>query len=170
MAATDLKELSRDVLRPQGVTLASYETYKQAQRAVDYLADEKFPVQYVTIVGNDLRQVEHVTGRMSWGRALAAGFGSGAWVGLFVGLLLGLFALDGAAWIGAIVTGIVLGGAVRFGAGRSWLRPDAGPAGLHVVHGCRRHDVRRLVRPARGRRGPRSPRQTHADSSEGGGP
>lgn len=75
---------------PKGWPIGSYTTYKQAQRAVDYLSDEEFPVQNVTIVGVDLMQVERVTGRLSWGRVLGAGLVSGAWLGVFIGLLVGI--------------------------------------------------------------------------------
>jgi len=77
---------------PTGLTVGTYDTYERAQRAVDYLSDNKFPVEYVTIVGNDLRLVERVTGRLNQGRAAATGAAGGAWWGLFVGLLLSLFA------------------------------------------------------------------------------
>ena len=71
--------------------VASYENYAEAQRAVDYLSDNEFPVEKVTIVGQGLRFVEQVTGRLNWGRAALSGLFSGAWTGLFVGLLVGLF-------------------------------------------------------------------------------
>lgn len=94
--------------RPSGWVIGTYDTYLEAQRAVDYLSDEKFPVEHTTIVGNNLRQVEKITGRLTWGRALTGGLASGAWFGLFVGLLLGLFA-PGSSWLGAVLTGVVLG-------------------------------------------------------------
>ena len=77
---------------PVGQVIARYATYGEAQRAVDYLSDNRFPVQAVTIVGTDLRSVERVTGRLTYGRVALAGALSGAWFGLFVGLLLSLFA------------------------------------------------------------------------------
>src|SRR5919107_2379346 len=92
-----------------GVQVGSYDSYEQAQRAVDFLSDEKFPVENVTIIGSDLRQIEQVTGRLTTGRAIAAGAAGGAWWGLFVGLLLGIFATDGAAWFGSILTGLLIG-------------------------------------------------------------
>jgi len=76
---------------PRGEPIASYNTYLDAQRAVDFLSDNHFPVENVTIVGSDLRMVERVTGRLSYGRVSVAGGLSGAWFGLFVGLLLSLF-------------------------------------------------------------------------------
>ncbi len=95
--------------RPSGWVIGTYDTYLEAQRAVDYLSDEKFPVENTTIVGNNLRQVEKITGRLTWGRALTAGLASGAWFGLFVGLLLGIFVPEGSSWIAAVLTGIILG-------------------------------------------------------------
>jgi hypothetical protein len=92
-----------------GVQVGSFDSYEQAQAAVDHLSDEKFPVENVTIIGSDLRMVERVTGRLSWGRAIGAGAASGAWFGLFVGLLLGIFAVDGSSWIGSVLTGLVIG-------------------------------------------------------------
>ena len=88
--------------------LGSYKTYLDAQRTVDRLTDASFPVESVEIVGRDLRFVEKVTGRMSSGRATAAGAGSGAWFGLFIGLLVGLFT-PAPEWIWLMLLGVVLG-------------------------------------------------------------
>ena len=46
----------------------------------------------VSIVGSDLKTVERVTGRLTYGRAALAGGLSGLWFGLFLGLLFVLFA------------------------------------------------------------------------------
>ena len=92
-----------------GVQVGSYDSYERAQAAVDYLSDQKFPVENVTIIGTDLRMVETVTGRLTAGKAIAAGAAGGAWWGLFVGLLLGIFSVDGSAWIGSVVTGLLIG-------------------------------------------------------------
>jgi len=94
-------------------SLGIYDDYADAQRAVDYLSDEGFPVQNVLIVGTDLKQVERVTGRLTTPRVLIAGAASGAWLGLLVGLLLGIFA-KGGAYFATVLTGIMLG--VLFGA------------------------------------------------------
>lgn len=79
-------------------SLGVFERYDDAQRAVDYLSDEEFPVQNCMIVGTDLRQVERVTGRLSTGRVAAGGLLSGIWLGLFVGLIFALFASSGDAF------------------------------------------------------------------------
>ena len=92
---------------PAGDEVAAYDTYLEAQQAVDYLSDHKFAVEHVTIVGTDLRMVERVTGRLSYGRVALAGALSGAWFGFFVGLLLSLF--GGAGMGGVLLVGIGLG-------------------------------------------------------------
>ena len=101
-----------------GVQVGSYDSYERAQAAVDHLSDEKFAVANVTIIGTDLRMIEKVTGRLTWGRALAAGAAAGAWWGLFVGLLLGIFSTNGANWIGSVLTGLLIG--LVFGALFGW--------------------------------------------------
>lgn len=95
---------------PKGWPIGAYPTYAEAQRAVDYLSDREFPVQQVTIVGVDLMQVERVTGRLSWPKVLGGGVLTGAWLGLFIGLLLGIFTAD--LWA-VLPVGLVAG--VMFG-------------------------------------------------------
>jgi hypothetical protein len=84
---------SRDEGRalPRGETVGRYTAYLDAQKAVDYLADNKFPVERVSIIGNDLKTVERVTGRLSYPRVALASAATGAWFGFFVGLILTLF-------------------------------------------------------------------------------
>lgn len=84
---------------PPGHPIATYRSYLEAQRAVDYLSDEKFPVQHVSIVGTDLKMVERVTGRLTYGRVALAGALSGAYFGGFVGLVLGLLGGTGLATV-----------------------------------------------------------------------
>lgn len=74
-------------------TAASYASYAEAQRAVDYLSDQKLPVERLAIVAEGLRFVEQVTGRLNYGRAALNGALSGATTGTFVGFPLGLFNL-----------------------------------------------------------------------------
>jgi hypothetical protein len=97
-----------------GIQVGSYDSYERAQAAVDFLSDEKFPVENVTIIGSDLRMVEKVTGRLTRGRAIAAGAAGGAWWGVFVGLLLGIFSTTGAGWVGSLLLGLGIG--LLFGA------------------------------------------------------
>ncbi|KQY59922.1 hypothetical protein ASD11_10460 [Aeromicrobium sp. Root495] len=89
-------------------SLGVFDDYASAQKAVDFLSDEQFPVQNVLIVGTDLKQVERVTGRLTTGRVAAAGAASGAWFGLFVGLLIGAFSNEG-SWIATVLGGLGFG-------------------------------------------------------------
>lgn len=93
--------------RTPAVTVAVYLDYASAQRAVDYLSDNEFPVEQTAIVGTDLRLVERVLGRMTIARAALAGAASGAWFGLFIGLLFALFTTRG--WLLVMVTGLLIG-------------------------------------------------------------
>jgi hypothetical protein len=54
-------------------TVARFDGYGSAQRAVDRLSDDGFPVEQLDIVGSDLQMVERVTGRLTKWRAAAAG-------------------------------------------------------------------------------------------------
>ena len=72
-------------------SLAVYDDYAAAQKAVDFLADEKFPVEQCLIVGTDLKRIERITGRLTTGKVAAGGVASGVWLGLFVGLIFSLF-------------------------------------------------------------------------------
>lgn len=78
-------------------------------RAVDHLSDEHFPVETVDIIGSDLRLLEQVTGRLTKSRVAAAGAASGAWFGVFIGPLVGLFT-RGPIWLGLIIGGVLIGG------------------------------------------------------------
>jgi hypothetical protein len=76
---------------PRGEVVGTFESYPEAQQAVDVLARADFPVDKVSIIGSDLKSVERVTGKLSWGRVAVAGAASGAWLGIFFGLLLVIF-------------------------------------------------------------------------------
>jgi uncharacterized membrane protein len=98
---------------PKGDVIATYGTYQEAQTAVDKLADtEGFPVQSAAIVGNDMKSVERVTGRLSWGRAAGAGAASGLWLGLLFGLVTTIFTPANAnPGVGYLLGAVLLGAA-----------------------------------------------------------
>lgn len=83
--------------------VASYGSYGEAQRAVDHLSDEGFPVQRLSIVGGDLKIVEQVTGRKGYGQAAVQGASSGAVAGAFFGFFFGLLGA-----IDPIISGVAL--------------------------------------------------------------
>lgn len=84
-------------------TVAAYRAYPEAQRAVDFLADRKFPVERTAIVAEGLSLVEQVTGRRGWGQALLDGVLSGALTGALFGFIFGLF-----NWITPVLSSLTL--------------------------------------------------------------
>ncbi|HVW42229.1 MAG TPA: general stress protein [Amycolatopsis sp.] len=92
---------------PTGWPIGSYESYADAQQAVDHLANSDFPVADLTIVGVEPMLVERVAGKLSWRRVLGSAAMSGAWFGIFVGLLLSLFSTG--AGLLPILIGLVAG-------------------------------------------------------------
>lgn len=112
---------TRDVPDDDGVTIAEYTEYREAQAAVDALSDAGLEMRGVRIVGRGMSSVEIVTGRMTKGRAAGLGAASGAWFGLFIALLIGLF-VPAPAWLWLLLVGILVGalwGAV-FGFAGHW--------------------------------------------------
>lgn len=94
---------------PQGDAISTYDHYVDAMQAVDRLARANFPVNAVSILGNDVRSVERVTGKLSYGRVALMGALSGAYLGLFLGLLLFLFQPENEGIGGLFVAAIVIG-------------------------------------------------------------
>jgi predicted lipid-binding transport protein (Tim44 family) len=99
-------------------SLGTYDTYAEAQKAVDFLADREFPVENVMLVGTDLKQVERVTGRLTSGRVMLGGLLSGVWIGVFVGLVFAMF--EGGEGLVPRMLSTVLIGAV-FGLVWAWI-------------------------------------------------
>jgi hypothetical protein len=96
-------------------TITTVTSYEAAERAVDFLSDEHFPVEHVTIVGTGLRYVEQVSRRLATGNAALIGAGSGALLGLFWGLLFGLFfTVDSGSFFGVLGYSLIIG--MTFGA------------------------------------------------------
>ena len=97
---------------PTGDVIATFGTYQEAQAAVDKLAEsDGFPIAGAAIVGNDMKSVERVTGRLSWGRAAGAGAASGLWLGLLFGLVTTIFGSNAGPGylIGAVLLGAAFG-------------------------------------------------------------
>ena len=94
---------------PKGEAISTYDHYVDAMQAVDRLARANFPVNAVSILGNDVRSVERVTGKLSYGRVALMGALSGAYLGLFLGLLLFLFQPENEGIGGLFIAAIVIG-------------------------------------------------------------
>ncbi len=96
------------------VTIASYSDYASAQKAVDYLSDEGFPVQHSAIVGSDLHLVERVMGRVTVLRAALTGGVAGIWFGLLLGLILSIANEGETAVLGVAILIGAIGGALYY--------------------------------------------------------
>lgn len=94
---------------PRGEIVSTYDRYQDAKHAVDVLARANFPVREVSIVGNDVRSVERVTGKLTYGRVALMGALSGAYLGLFLGLLLFIFQPDNSAIAGVFLAAVSIG-------------------------------------------------------------
>jgi hypothetical protein len=94
---------------PKGDVLGTYDTYLEAQGVVDRLAKADFEVSKLSIVGNDLKTVERVTGKLTWSRAALAGAASGAWLGLFFGLVFTIFGPPSAQAFGFVLAALLIG-------------------------------------------------------------
>lgn len=88
-------------------TIGTYPSYAEAQKAVDYLSDNKFAVEKTVIVAEGLKFVEQVTGRLNWGRVISAAASSGALTGVLIGLFLGFF--FGGPLLNIVIYGLVVG-------------------------------------------------------------
>jgi hypothetical protein len=83
--------------------LGSYAGYAEAERAVDHLADNGFPVERTAISGRGLSSYEQVTGRLTTGKAALQGAVSGAVIGALLGWLFGVF-----SWVDPLISGLLL--------------------------------------------------------------
>ncbi|MDO4411550.1 general stress protein [Cutibacterium sp.] len=91
---------------PQSVVVV--DDYETAQKIVDTLSDKEFPVENLCIVGTDLKTMERVIGRRTWGSVLGQGAVSGLGMGLLVGLMMLLFT-PGEAFFAVLLTGLLVG-------------------------------------------------------------
>ena len=94
---------------PKGDVLGTYDTYPEAQSVVDRLSKADFDVTQLSIVGNDLKTVERVTGKLSYGRGALAGAASGLWLGLFIGLVFTIFTPPTSQTLGFIAASLLIG-------------------------------------------------------------
>ncbi|MEU6718419.1 general stress protein [Nonomuraea sp. NPDC046802] len=98
--------------------VGSYDTCEQAREAVAFLADNGIPAHRVGIVGENLRLMENVLGRMTTPCAAGMGAALGAWFGLPSSLMVLLVAGPWAALLAGMAFGALLGAA--FGVTACW--------------------------------------------------
>ena len=110
---------------PQSVGI--YNSYADAQKAVDYLADEKFEVQNLAIVGTELKSVERVLGRRSWSTVVTQGLQSGVSTGLLVGLVMMIFTRP-QSFLALLLVSLAIGIVLGIGFSAAALRDEPGQA------------------------------------------
>ncbi|RRD43561.1 general stress protein [Buchananella hordeovulneris] len=115
MARFSVNELRYPTM-PHGTVVASFRNYRDAQAAVDKLADAGFPVETTTIVGSDLHIVERITGRLTLSKVVASSLMQGAWFGMLIGLFYVLFAAPESA-VPILLGGVAMGAAFGLAAG-----------------------------------------------------
>lgn len=90
-------------------TLGVYDSYSDAQKAVDQLADADFPVSNLAIVGTDLRLIERVTGRRTWGTVLTQGVTSGLSTGFIVAIVMMILQPQPNSFFAMLLTALLIG-------------------------------------------------------------
>lgn len=94
-----------------GQNVASFPNYEAAQKAVSTLVAAEVPARDIAIVGQGLRSVEKVTGRLGYATAARAGATNGVLLGLLFSaiLVIGSPSVPIQAFVGVIFVGIALG-------------------------------------------------------------
>jgi len=94
-----------------GQTVASFPTYEAAQKAVSTLIAAEIPARDIAIVGQGLRSVERVTGRLGYATAARSGAINGVLLGLLFSaiLVIGSPSVPIQAFVGVIFVGIAIG-------------------------------------------------------------
>ncbi len=92
-------------IQMQDMTVGTFETHEQAERAIRRLIDAGLPAAHLSIVTQGLEAREEVQGYVTTGEIAAQGAGMGAWAGGFVGLFTGAAFL----WVPVIGPLVVLG-------------------------------------------------------------
>ncbi|WP_246159733.1 general stress protein [Microbacterium rhizomatis] len=94
-----------------GETIATYPTYEAAQKAVSALIAGEVPAREIAIVGQGLRSVERVTGRLGYAAAARSGAINGVLLGLFFSaiVVLGTPSVPIQVFVGVLFVGIAIG-------------------------------------------------------------
>ncbi|MDN3494690.1 hypothetical protein QL996_02005 [Planococcus sp. APC 4015] len=94
-----------------GQTVASFPTYERAQKAVSSLIAADVPARDIAIVGQGLRSIERITGRLGYAAAARSGAINGVLLGLLFSaiLVIGSPAVPIQAFVGVLFVGIALG-------------------------------------------------------------
>ena len=107
--------------------IGKFTEYTEAVGFVETLINHGFPAGSIAIVGKDLRSVERVRGKMTYGRIAISGAMTGSWLGLIIGLFLATSATpDASPSIGSTFSTVLIGAGIgmlinllRFGIARN---------------------------------------------------
>ncbi|WP_426320207.1 general stress protein [Microbacterium sp. E-13] len=94
-----------------GPTVASFPTYEAAQKAVSSLITADIPARDIAIVGQGLRSIERITGRLGYASAARSGAVNGILLGLLFSaiLVIGSPSVPIQAFVGVLFVGIAIG-------------------------------------------------------------
>lgn len=94
-----------------GQTVATFDQYEAAQKAVSTLIAEDIPAREITIVGQGLRSMERVTGRLGYATAARSGAINGLLLGMLFSAIfvLGMPNVPIQAFVGVLFVGIAVG-------------------------------------------------------------
>jgi hypothetical protein len=94
-----------------GPTVASFPTYEAAQKAVSSLIAADIPARDIAIVGQGLRSIERITGRLGYASAARSGAVNGVLLGLLFSaiLVIGSPSVPIQAFVGVLFVGIAIG-------------------------------------------------------------
>ena len=94
-----------------GQVVASFATYEAAQKAVSTLIAADIPARDIAIVGQGLRSIERITGRLGYASAARTGAINGVLLGLLFSaiLVLGSPTVPIQAFVGVLFVGVAIG-------------------------------------------------------------
>ena len=94
-----------------GQTVASFPTYEAAQKTVSSLIAAEVPARDIAIVGQGLRSIERITGRLGYASAARSGAINGVLLGLLFSaiLVIGSPSVPIQAFVGVLFVGIAIG-------------------------------------------------------------
>ncbi|WP_125131702.1 general stress protein [Microbacterium sp. 10M-3C3] len=94
-----------------GETVAAYPTYESAQKAVSALIAAEVPARDIAIVGQGLRSIERVTGRLGYATAARSGAVNGLLLGLLFSFVfvLGMPTAQISVFLGVLLVGVAVG-------------------------------------------------------------
>ncbi|KNY07483.1 general stress protein [Microbacterium sp. GCS4] len=97
--------------RDEGEIVASTRDYEGAQKTVSKLIAQEVPARDITIVGQSVRTVERITGRLGYAAAARSGAINGVLIGLFLAaiLVIGNPEVPIQMFVGFVFIGVALG-------------------------------------------------------------